>query len=140
MTCAPPRQGVIVGAVTTLLLVGIGGFVGSIARYVVSGAVQGLTPGTFPYGTFAVNAIGCFAVGAVSHLAEAGGLLSGEARALVVVGLLGGFTTFSTFGNETLNLIRDADWPLAAANVAAHVTLAIGAVWLGRAAMYAMWR
>jgi CrcB protein len=126
--------------VVKLLLVGIGGFVGSIARYALSGYVQDLTKGSFPAGTLAVNVLGCCLVGAISQLAEARGLLAPEMRALVVVGLLGGFTTFSAFGNETLNLLRDRDWMLATANVAAHIVLAIGAVWAGRTAAHLLWR
>jgi CrcB protein len=126
--------------VVNLLLVGIGGFVGSIARYALSGYVQDLTKGSFPAGTLAVNVLGCFLIGAISQLAEARALLPSEARALVVVGLLGGFTTFSAFGNETFNLLRDRDWTLAGANVAAHIVLAIGSVWVGRASCYLIWR
>lgn len=123
-----------------LLLVGLGGFLGSIARYVVGGAVQGLVGGTFPFGTFAVNAIGCFGIGGLSELVEQHGMFSIEARALLIIGALGGFTTFSTFGNETMNLVRDGEWPLAVLNVSVHVLLAIGAVWLGRTAVIMIWR
>lgn len=123
-----------------LLLVGIGGFVGSIARYALSGYVQDLTKGTFPYGTLTVNVLGCFLIGAISQLAEARAFLPAEVRALVIVGLLGGFTTFSAFGNETLNLLRDRDWTLACANIAGHIVLAVGSVWVGRTSAYLIWR
>jgi CrcB protein len=123
-----------------LLLVGIGGFLGSVARYVMSGAVQSLAGGTFPYGTLAVNLVGCFGIGGLSELAETRGFLSAEARALLIIGVLGGFTTFSTFGNETMNLVRDAEWPQAAIYVAAHLVLALAAVWLGRTTVYLIWR
>jgi CrcB protein len=126
--------------ISQLLLVGVGGFIGSIARYVVSGSVQGLVAGTFPVGTFAVNVFGCFGIGGVAELVDVYGMFSPETRALLVIGLFGGFTTFSTFGNETVNLIRAGDWSLAAVNVAAHMVLAIGAVWLGRAAVVMIWR
>lgn len=125
---------------TKALLVGMGGFVGSIARYLLGGWVQDLTRGTFPYGTLAVNVLGCFVIGALSELAEALAFLSPEQRAFIFVGVLGGFTTFSAFGNETLNLLREADWARALANVLAHVVLAIGAVWLGRATAHWIWR
>lgn len=123
-----------------VLLVGVGGFVGSIARYWLSGYVQDRTSGTFPFGTFAVNVLGCFLIGVLSELADARGFLSAEARACALVGLLGGFTTFSAFGNETINLLRDSDWVLAGTNVLAHVVLAIGAVWIGRTAAHLIWR
>jgi CrcB protein len=123
-----------------VLLVGVGGFLGSVARYLVSGLVQERIPGSFPWGTFAVNALGCLLIGGLSELADARSFLSSASRALLVVGVLGGFTTFSAFGNETLNLIRDRSWMLAAANVGAHVALAVGAVWLGRVFAYWIWR
>jgi fluoride exporter len=121
--------------VTKILLVGVGGFLGSVARYLLGGYAQQLSGGaSFPYGTLAVNVLGCFVIGFLAELAEARGVFSPESRALVFVGLLGGFTTFSAFGNETVNLLRDGQTPLALANVAAHIVIGLGAVWLGRAA------
>lgn len=124
-----------------LVFVGIGGFVGSVLRYSTSGYVQQLTQSTnFSYGTLAVNVIGCFVIGFLSQLVESYGLLSAETRALLIPGVLGGFTTFSTFSNETFNLFRDSETPLALANVAAHLVLGLGAVWAGRALAASMWR
>lgn len=123
-----------------VLLVGLGGFLGSVARYLVSGYVQDRAGELFPFGTLAVNVIGCFVIGGLSELAEARAFLSPEARALVVVGVLGGFTTFSTFGNETVNLLRDGEWMFALLNLLTHAVLAIGAVWVGRSAAHAIWR
>lgn len=123
-----------------LLLVGAGGFLGSVARYLLSGYVQTRTSDAFPFGTLAVNVLGCFVIGALSEMADARAFLSADARAFAVVGILGGFTTFSAFGNETLNLARDRDWALAGANIMGNVVLAIGAVWLGRAAAHLIWR
>jgi len=122
--------------VVKVFLVGIGGFLGSVARYLLSGYVQDRAAGTFPFGTLLVNVLGCFLIGAVSELAETRSYFSAEIRACVVVGILGGFTTFSAFGNETINLVRDRDWMLAGANVMGHLILAIGAVWLGRTAVH----
>ena len=119
-----------------VFLVGIGGFLGSVARYLLSGYVQDRAAGTFPFGTLLVNVLGCFLIGAVSELAETRSYFSAEIRACVVVGILGGFTTFSAFGNETINLVRDRDWTLAGASVVGHLILAIGAVWLGRTAVH----
>ena len=119
---------------------GVGGFLGSIARYLIGGLVQERTGAAFPFGTLAVNLIGCLLIGGVSELSEARSFLSPDTRALVIIGVLGGFTTFSAFGNETLNLLRDREWGFGAANVAAHIVLAIGAVWLGRTAAHFIWR
>jgi CrcB protein len=122
------------------LLVGFGGFVGSVGRYWLSGLVQDRLPESFPWGTLAVNVCGCFAIGVLSELAETRSLLTPDTRALLMVGVIGGFTTFSAFGNETMNLIRDRDATLAVANVAAHLVLGLAAVWLGRATTDMVWR
>jgi len=127
--------------VTRDLLIGVGGFLGSVARYTLSGTIQGLARSeTFPYGTLVVNVIGCFAVGLVSYLAESRGAFTADTRAFIVVGVLGGFTTFSAFGNETINLVRGAEGWLASVNVIAHVVLGLGAVWAGRATAFSVWR
>jgi CrcB protein len=116
-----------------IMLVGIGGFIGSVLRYVLSGLVHEWTRrDDFPVGTLAVNVIGCLVIGLLSQVAEARGAFSGETRAFVFVGILGGFTTFSSFGNETMNLWRDGEGLLAMVNVAAQLLLGLGAVWLGR--------
>ena len=124
-----------------LLLAGVGGFLGSVLRYSVSGFVQGLSRSIdFPYGTLAVNLLGCFAIGFLSQLAETRGIFTAETRTLVFIGVLGGFTTFSAFGNETINLWREGESLLAAGNVAAHLVLCLGAVWISRAMAYQIWR
>ena len=124
-----------------LFLAGIGGFIGSTLRYAVTGYVQTWTKSIdFPYGTLAVNLIGCFAIGLLSQLAETRGVLTAEARTLVFIGVIGGFTTFSAFGNETINLWRDGENFLAFANIAAHLLLGLGAVWLSRVLAYQIWR
>jgi fluoride exporter len=124
-----------------LLLVGAGGCIGSILRYVVSGYVQQSTGSVhFPYGTLAVNVIGCFVIGALSALAENRGIFTMEARLFVFVGILGGFTTFSTFSNETMTLLRGGDTLRALVNVAAQLILGLGAVWLGRSVVTVIWR
>ena len=124
-----------------LLLAGIGGFIGSSLRYAVSGYIQLSSKSiAFPYGTLAVNLIGCFAIGFLSQLAESRGMFTAETRTLIFIGVLGGFTTFSAFGNETINLWRDGENFLAAINVAAHLLLCLGAVWLSRALAYQLWR
>jgi fluoride exporter len=123
-----------------LFLAGIGGFIGSSLRYAVTGYVQTWSRSIdFPYGTLAVNLIGCFLIGFLSQLAESRGVLTAESRTFVFIGILGGFTTFSAFGNETMNLWRDGENLLAMANVAAHLLLGLGAVWASRALAYQIW-
>jgi CrcB protein len=122
-------------------LAGIGGFIGSALRYTVSGLAQHWSRSIdFPYGTLAVNLIGCFAIGFLSYLAETRGLFTAETRTLIFIGVLGGFTTFSAFGNETINLWRDGQNLLAGLNIGAHLVLGLGAVWLSRTLAYQIWR
>ena len=116
-----------------LLLIGVGGALGAIARYLVGGFVQTRTGGPFPWGTLVVNVGGCLVMGALAGLAEARGLMTPAARAFLVVGGLGGFTTFSAFGNETVGLLLDRDLMRALANVGLSVVLGVTAVWCGRA-------
>ena len=124
-----------------LFLEGIGGFIGSTLRYAATGYVQQLSRSIdFPYGTLTVNLIGCFIIGFLSQLAESRGLFTAESRTFVFIGILGGFTTFSAFGNETMNLWREGQNTLALANVAAHLVLGLGAVWIGRVLAYQIWR
>ena len=124
-----------------LLLVGAGGFLGSILRYLASGWVQQwLQTASFPFGTLAVNVLGCLVIGFLSQLADARGVFTPETRALVFVGVLGGFTTFSTFSNETFNLFRDNEVFSALTNLTLQVVLGLGAVWLGRTLAYWIWR
>lgn len=117
-----------------ILLVGLGGFVGSASRYLVSGWVQNLVDKPWiPVGTLAVNALGCFVIGLLGGLAEVREIMHPNARMFVMVGMLGGFTTFSTFGYETFGLGRDGETMLALANVGVQVALGLFAVWLGYA-------
>ncbi len=126
---------------TNILLIGTGGFIGSVLRYMVSGYVQQATKSIgFPYGTLAVNIIGCFIIGFLAQLVESHGVFTSESRLFVFAGLLGGFTTFSSFGNETLNLARDSQLVNALANIGANVGIGLLAVWLGRVLSYSLWR
>lgn len=125
----------------TLLVVGAGGFLGSIARYVTGGAVHGFFPGSlFPLGTLTVNTLGCFAIGVLAYLVEERGSLGVEWRAFLMVGVLGGFTTFSAFGYETLNLLRDGEFYLAVANVALNLGIGLLSVLSGNALAHLVWR
>lgn len=126
---------------TKLLIIGAGGFIGSVLRYVISGLAQTLSQSiAFPYGTLAVNVVGCLCIGFISELADSRALIGADTRLFLIVGILGGFTTFSAFGNETMNLIRDGEMALALMNVGAQVLLGLGAVWLGYTLAYVIWR
>lgn len=112
-------------------LVGLGGFVGALCRYALSGAVhRGLPQTTFPVGTLVVNLAGCLLIGYLAGLADSRQLFAPEFRLFAFIGVLGGFTTFSTFGYETVALARDAGYAQAAANVGLHVVLGLTLVWL----------
>jgi CrcB protein len=125
---------------TKILLAGAGGFIGSVLRYGVSQLIdQWYGRGDFPFGTLAVNVIGCLIIGVLTQLAEARGMFSSEARVFLVVGILGGFTTYSSFGNDTINLWRAGQAGRALLNVAAQLVLGLGAVWLGRAIVQKIW-
>lgn len=115
-----------------VLLVGIGGAFGAVARYLLSGVVQERAGGPFPWGTLVVNLVGCLAMGLLAGFAEVRGFMTPGTRALLVTGVVGGFTTFSAFGNETMILLMARDVARAALYVGASVVLGVGAVWAGR--------
>lgn len=98
----------------SLLLVALGGAAGSVLRWTLAGAIQRGAGTAFPWGTFAVNVAGAFAIGLIAALAIERAALPPAARDLVIPGLLGGFTTFSAFSLETFALLRDGDWTTAA--------------------------
>ena len=124
-----------------ILLVGIGGFIGSVARYLVSGWMQAASKSIdFPFGTLTVNLIGCFVIGFLAQLTEARGVFASESRAFVFIGILGGFTTFSSFGNDTLNLARAGETFNALSNIGANVIFGLAMVWLGRIVAYLIWK
>lgn len=115
-----------------VLLVALGGAIGSVARYKLSGFVlQHTLDWRFPAGTFAVNVIGCLAAGILAGLAERQGLFSEDTRLLLFTGLLGGFTTFSAFGLETMFLLKRGDLLVAGANILVSVVAGLAALWLG---------
>ena len=123
------------------LYVGLGGFIGSVLRYWVSGATQQIANNpAFPLGTLAVNLLGCLVIGFLAQLADTRGVFTPEARLFVFVGILGGFTTFSTFGNETMNFLRGGEGLPVFLNVGVHIFAGLGAVWLGRTLAYWIWR
>lgn len=114
-----------------LIAIAAGGAVGSVLRYWLSTWVYALAGRGFPYGTLVVNVLGCFAVGVLFVvLLER---LSDDTvlRAGLLIGLIGGFTTFSTFSLETFNLIEEGEWLKALLNMAGSVVLGLGATWIG---------
>ena len=114
--------------------VGLGGAVGTLLRYWVTGAAYALVPTPrLPWGTLVVNVAGCFAIGMLGGLAETRGILTASARLFLLIGVLGGFTTFSTFGYETLALLREQALARALLNVGLQLTLGLGAAWAGLA-------
>ena len=122
------------------LLVGCGGFLGSIGRYLLGGAVHRIVQSpVFPFGTLLVNVSGCLAIGFLGGLAEERGLLSPEARVFLLIGVLGGFTTFSSFGYETFQLLRDGEMLPALLNVLLQVGLGLVGVWAGYTSTRLLW-
>ena len=122
-------------------VVGFGGFVGALLRYYISGFVQDASKSiSFPYGTLAVNVIGCLIIGIMAQLVESRNLFSAEVRLFVFIGLLGGLTTFSTFSHETFNLARDGAFTLALINILVQISLCLSAVLIGRYGAQLIWR
>ncbi len=118
------------------LWVAIGGALGSMARYGCSGLVSSLTGSALPYGTLLVNVTGAALIGLFAGLSvpEGRGLIPVSGRLFLMTGICGGYTTFSTFSLETLNLMSDGEWGWAIANMVGSVALCMVAVWLGFAA------
>ena len=115
-----------------LIAIGLGGMVGSIMRYLFSGWFQTLSKSDiFPAGTLSVNILGCLIIGILGGYSETMEAFSPELRAFLMIGLLGGFTTFSSFEFETLNLLRNSQFLYAALNVSIQVFIGLMAVWAG---------
>lgn len=112
-------------------LIAAGGALGAVARYGLTEAVRAIAGSSFPWGTLAVNVLGCAAVGVFGAIAAGPAGVRDEYRALVVVGLLGGFTTFSAFGWETFQLLEARSFGPAAANALLNACVGVAAVFLG---------
>ena len=113
------------------LLVALGGAIGSTARYLLAGAVHRFASPYFPYGTFVVNVAGCLLFGVIFALGEERFVIGPSARAFLLIGVLGGFTTFSSFTFETFQLLRDGELLLAAANAVGQLVAGLAAFWVG---------
>lgn len=115
------------------LWVVLGSALGGMARYGISGLVARQIGEVFPWGTLTVNVTGSFVIGLFGALTAADGALAGDlsTRQFVMVGICGGYTTFSSFSLQTLALARDGEWPRVVANIVASVALCLLAVWAG---------
>lgn len=118
-------------AVKQIFAIAAGGALGSVLRYELSNWVHGLAGRGFPYGTLAVNVLGCLAMGFLFVLLVERMGENAVLRAGLLIGVLGGFTTFSTFTIETFNLIEQGAVAKAAGNMAASLILCVGATWAG---------
>jgi CrcB protein len=118
---------------TEYLWIALGSALGGVARYWLSGVVARRFGEAFPAGTLIVNITGSFVIGFVATLTDPGGrlLMSVTTRQFIMLGVLGGYTTFSSFSLQTLNLARDGEWLYAGANVVLSVSLCLLAVWFG---------
>jgi fluoride exporter len=116
------------------LWIGIGGALGSIGRYWLNGIVSARFE-TFPMGTLAINVLGSFIIGVFAALTMPEGRMNSDSRAFatqfIMIGVCGGFTTFSSFSLQTINLLRDREWLYAGGNVLLSVAVCLVATWLG---------
>jgi len=117
-----------------LLLLGAAGAAGTLARYGLAGVAQRLSDSEFPWGTLAVNVLGCFVTGAFWALAEDRLSISSQTRAVILIGFMGAFTTFSAYVLETGGLLRDAEWTWALGNVVLNNVLGVALFVAGLAA------
>jgi fluoride exporter len=124
----------------TYLWIGLGGALGSMARHGCNGLVAMMAGVAFPWGTLVINVVGSVVIGFAAATMHEGGRFpaSAEARQFLMVGLCGGYTTFSAFSLQTLTLIQGGQWLPAAGNIGLSVVLCIGGAWLGYAAGLAL--
>jgi CrcB protein len=115
------------------ILIGLAGLTGTLLRYWLSGFVARQYGETFPWGTMTVNMIGCLVTGAVFNLTEERFLVNPTLRTVILIGLMGGFTTFSSYGLQTFTLLRDGEFGLATLNIGISNALGLLMVWTGYA-------
>ncbi len=113
------------------ILVFIGGGIGAAARYWMQGLIYGRIHSGFPFGTLAVNVLGCFLIGILMTAMEERFLVHPSLRIFLTIGILGGFTTFSSFSFETIQLFRDGELLFALANILVSIILCLTGTWLG---------
>ena len=114
-----------------LLLIGLAGLLGTLARYALSGFIARRFGETFPTGTLVVNIVGCFLAGFLFYLMQERFLVNDIVRTAIMIGFLGGFTTFSSFGLQTFTLLRDGEMGLATMNVLVSNVAGLLTVWAG---------
>jgi fluoride exporter len=124
-----------------ILIIGLGGGLGSIFRYLLSTFTQEkMNNASFPFGTMVVNITGCFIIGVLSYLSDVKGIINSEMRTFLFIGLLGGFTTFSTFSNESVGLLRNGEFINSLLNISVQIFLGLFAVIIGRLLGQLFWR
>ena len=111
-----------------ILMVGTGGFLGTVSRFLTTRFFTTYFPSSFPFGTFVVNVLGCFIIGLIYGISEKGNFISSEWRMFLTVGFCGGFTTFSTFSLETINLFIDSQFLMGTLNIAANLLFCLAGV------------
>ncbi len=121
-----------------LIYIGAGGFVGSVLRFLVSKLINGFAVSPFPFGTLVVNIAGCFLIGLFYGLTEKGLLLNTEWRLFLMVGICGGFTTFSTFAQENILLLKNSAFLYTALYISISVFLGMLAAYAGNLAIKSM--
>ena len=115
------------------ILVCVGGAIGTAARYLTALWVPSLLGSSFPFATLLINTVGSFLIAFIMHVGSSSELLSPDLRAMLTTGVMGGFTTYSTFNYETTEFLREGAWPLAAANVLGTVAICLAAGFAGAA-------
>ena len=118
--------------IKSILIVGFGGFIGTVARFLISRYFQENVASVFPWGTFIVNILGCLVIGIIYGISEKGELLSPDVRLFLTVGICGGFTTFSTFSNDAFLLAREQEWFRFVIYASLSFFLGLVAVYVGR--------
>jgi len=116
---------------TKTILIGVAGLIGTLLRYWLAGFVSRQSGETFPWGTLVVNIVGCLIAGAVFQMTEERALFNPTFRAVILIGLLGGFTTFSSYGLQTFTLLKDGAFGLATLNLLVSNVLGLFMVWTG---------
>ena len=114
------------------MIVGLGGFIGTVARFLISRYFQINFTTVFPWSTFVVNIVGCLLIGTIYGISEKSEVLSPEIRLFLTVGICGGFTTFSTFSNDSFMLMREQEWFRFALYTSLSIFIGLMAVYIGR--------
>lgn len=121
--------------IKAMLIAGLGGFVGTCLRYLTGRLCHLWELGGFPLGTFVVNIVGSFVIGALLGLAERNNFITPTMNVLLVTGFCGGFTTFSSFADDIFLLMQQRNWPIFAIYTSLSIILGVFFVWMGRAAV-----